>query len=266
MNREQAPAHWWEPLSVEGGETAILSLGPMTARVHHGSDEWMIAWEREGGDAEPVRGSLLHSSEEFRADRYTRHVTRGPGVAVTFTPMLADRPVVIHPHQPVFVLPGEDTTLYLSSPVWIRIAVGDPPQTLQELPVMRLSDTWFGTSTREGELCYSARTHGRKDLEEVIWRPHRAVTPVRIHNRADDALPIEKLCLPVPFLSIHGDRDGRLWTGGVSLTRTADHEMATLSIDPGAPGDARDPRLLSHAREAVERSGLVVRAFSGLFG
>lgn len=266
VNKDTRASHWWESLPVDTGETAVLSLGPMTARIHRGSDEWLIAWEREDDDVEPVRGSLLLSTDEFHADSYTRYVTCGACGVVSVTPLLADRPVVIRPRQPVFVLPGEDTTLYLSSPIWIRIMAGDPPQSLQELSVLRLSDTWFGASTREGELCYSARTHGRKNLDEVIWRPHRAVTPVRIHNRAYDALPIEKLSLPVPLLSTYGDRDGRLWTESVSLTRTTDSELASLSIDAGAPGDALDAKLLSGPREYVEKSGLVVRAFSGLFG
>lgn len=268
MNPDGRTGHWWDPVLVDSGETAVLSLGPLFVRIHHGSDEWLVTWEHEGGDTEPVRASMLLSHDHFQAGDYARYVTRGArgaGSAVTIRPLLADRPVVIRPRQPVFVLPGEDTTLYLSSPIWVRIEVGDPPRRLREIPVLRLSDTWFGTSTREGELCYSARTHGRKSLEEVIWRPHRAVTPVHIQNHARDALPIEKLSLPVPLLSIYGDRYGRLWTEGVGLTHTSESDMATLVITPGAPADAGSAKLLTTPREAAER-GRLVRAFSGLFG
>jgi hypothetical protein len=265
VNPDKQTDHWWDPVPVESGDTAILTLGPLIVKVHRGSDEWLVAWEREDDNAEPVRASMLRSRDEFQADSYNRYVTCSASGIVSVKPLLADRPVVIRPRQPVFVLPGEDTTLYISSPVWIRIEAGDPPQSLQQISVLRLSDTWFGASTREGELCYAARTHARKALEEVIWRPHRVVTPVRIHNRAHDALPIEKLSLPVPLLSTYGDRDGSLWTESVSLTRAAEADMAVLRITPGAPSDARDAKLLTGPREIVEKGGLV-RAFSGLFG
>lgn len=265
MNRETGAKHWWTPLPVEFGDTATLSLGPLTARVHRGNDQWLIAWERESGDVEPVRSSLLLSTGEFHADNYSRHVSRSTGNLLAFKPLLADRPVVIQPRQPIFVMPDEELTLYLSSPVWAGIEAGEPPQPLRELPVLRLSDTWFGASTREGEICYSARTHARMTIEEVVWRPHRAVTPVRIHNRAHTPLPIEKLCLPVPLLSVYGDIDGRLWTESVSLARAVDSEMAALTIDGGAPRYARQAERLSGPRVIAERGGLV-RAFSGLFG
>ena len=55
--------------------------------------------------------------------------------------------------------------IYVSTPLWVRVDVHDPPQFLQEIPVIRPSDTWFGPSTREGELGYAGRTHGRLNFE-----------------------------------------------------------------------------------------------------
>jgi hypothetical protein len=257
--------HWWDPVPVDTGATAILTLGPLIVQLHRGNDEWLVGWEREGAGAEPVRASMLRTQNNFQADNYHRYVSCSACGVVSVMPMLADRPVVVRPRQPVFILPGEDTTLYISSPVWVRIEVGDPPQALQEISVLRLSDSWFGPSTREGELCYAAPTQARKILAEVLKRPHRAVTPVRIHNRAANHLPIEKLSLPVPLLSTYGDDFGNLWTESVSLTRTPASDMAALVIAPGAPRDAPGAKLLTGPRELAERGGLV-RAFSGLFG
>ncbi len=265
MDPDRQTEHWWAPVPVGAGKAAILSLGPLSVQLHRGGDEWLIAWSREGGDVEPARASMLLSDNGFHADDYQRFVTRSGNGMVSILPTLADRPVVIRPRQPVFILPGEHTTLYISTPVWVRIQAGDPSRTLTEISVMRLSDSWFGPSTREGELCYSTRTHARNKLSEVVLRPHRAVTPVRIHNEADSQLPIEKLSLPVPLLSVYGGDDGSLWTESVSLTRTHESDMAALAIQPGAPRDAVGARLLTGPRTVAERHGFV-RAFSGLFG
>lgn len=265
VNPDIQAEHWWNPVTVDTGETAILSLGPLTVQLHRGNEEWLVAWEREGGELEPVRAGMLRSRYDFTADDYYRYVTCNASGTAAARPMLADRPVVVRPHQPVFILPGEDTTLYISSPVWIRIEVSDPPQALQEIPVLRLSDSWFGHITGEGELCYATRTHARNSLADVLRRPHRAVTPVHIHNLDTSQLPIEKLSLPVPLLSIYGDEDGNLWTESVALTRTSDSELAALAITPGAPRNTVGARLLTGPREVVDSSRLV-RAFHGLFG
>lgn len=265
MSANRQSGHWWEPFAVLTGQTAVISIGPLTLQVHRGHDEWLIAWAREEDGSEPPRSGMTLAAEPLQADTYHRYVTCSDHGGVHISPLLADRPVVIQPRQPVFILPGEETTLYLSSPVWARITAGDPPQTLQEISVLRLSDTWFGPSTREGELCYSARTHARHNLAEVLRRPHRAITPVRIRNQADRQLPIDKLSLPVPLLSVFGAEDGSLWTESVSLTRTADSDMAALAIAPGAPPAAPKATLLNGPREHADRGGLV-RAFSGLFG
>ena len=253
-------------MQMSSGQTASLHIGPCSLHLHRASDEWLLSWERKDNGEELARAEHSLSNEGLKSVKYNRYVFHSPQGQVTMKPVLADRPVVIRPRQPVFVLPGEDTTLYLSSPVWIRIAAGSPPQTLDEIPVLHLSDTWFGPSTREGELCYAARTHARNHLEEVPLRPHRAVTPVRIRNRSGKHLPIEKLSLPVPLLSVFGRDDGSLWTEGVSLTRTSDDDMAELKLNPGPPRDAPRAVLLSGPRQQPDRSGLVVRAFSGLFG
>jgi hypothetical protein len=264
MPRDPASSAWWEPFEVPSGQQATLSLGPLVIHLHRGLDQWTLSTEQGKEGDEPIRAGRTLDEGGLSAGQYARYVLHSPRGQLAFRPALADRPVVVRPRQPVFILPGQQITLYISTPVWIRVEAGDPPRLLQEVPVMRLSDTWFGPSTREGELCYAARTHARHALDELPLRPHRAVTPVRIHNRADSHLPIEKLSLPVPLLSLFGGADGSLWTEGVNLTRTAESELASMKIDPGPPRDAAGAHLLGGPRRHPERGGLV-RAFSGLF-
>lgn len=255
---------WWAPLQIASDRTAILRIGPLTLQLHHADDEWLLGAERaeEGEERPRAVVELLDGRPDIGCDRY---IYRGHEGRASFRPLLADRPIVIRPRQPVFVLPGEETIFYMSTPVWIGVTVGEAPTTLQELPVLALSDTWFGPSTREGELCYAARTHARNSLDEVPLRPHRAVTPVRIQNRAETQLPVEKLSLPVPLLSVYGRADGSLWTERVSLMRATDSDMAALKVEAGPPSYAPGAALLSGPRLQPEKTGLV-RAFSGLFG
>jgi hypothetical protein len=173
--------------------------------------------------------------------------------------------VVSLPRLPIRLLPECEATLNVGSPVWVRVEVGKPAVTLRELPSQRLSDTWFGGSTREGELCYATETRARLLAENLPVLSRSAVTAVRIRNRAPSPLSVERLKLPVPLLSLYCDRLGRLWTEEVTLTRNEESEMASLDIGQGPPDAAIGAELLTPPRSATEPN-LWIRAFSGLFG
>lgn len=255
---------WWSPRSVACGQTLEARLGTLVLKLAHHEGEWALATEQLDEDSAGPRAEFTlhdHHADAVVAERFI--VTGGD--TVELVPMLADRPVVIRPRSPVSLLPGSQTTMYLSTPVTLRIQVrGTPPLVLREVPMLRLSDTWFGPSTREGELCYAGRTHARHALEELPRRVHRVITAVRIVNHAPSALALERISLPVPVLSVFGASDGRLWTQAVSLQRSSDSDMAALRIDDKPPAEAGAVEPLSGPRQQPERGG-VVRAFSLLF-
>ena len=187
----------------------------------------------------------------------------------TFTPCnqqsLANRPVISRPVTPFHLPAGEEATLFVSTPVWLHLAAAKPLRDLTDVPIQRPSDTWFGPSTREGQLCYDSRTSGRLHLEEVPQRPHRAVTRVVIRNDGSDALRLERLSLPAPFLAVFEADDGLLWTTPVTLVREPSGEMGTVKIHENPPQEARHARRLSPPREKPTHASLV-RALSALFG
>jgi hypothetical protein len=266
--RTGAASPWWTPLRLARERGVRLRLGPLTLYLHRGDDEWMFAAERlEAAEEIDARAELTPLDSLPGHLGNSRYIYRHPEGTVAFVPLLADRPVVIRPRQPVFMLPGEETTFYVSTPVWVGIRIGaetggESATLLREVPAQIMSDTWFGPSTHEGVLCYAARTHARNHPDEVPLRFHRAVTPVRLHNRADSTLAVEKLSLPAPLLSIYGQHDGGLWTDAVHLARSADGDNVALRVEPGAPAGAT---LLHGPRQHPDRSALA-RALSELLG
>lgn len=266
MNDTQMSLPWWSGREVAAGRGLKYVMGPITVRMFRGDDVWWLWTARDLGDEIPAAHAqvepLDQMPEEAAAERFV--FSASPG-RLQIRPLLADRAVVFRAYQSVFVPPGEEATLFLSSPVWISLDLGEPARSLREMPVQQMSDTWFGPSTREGELCYAARTSARSHLDDVPRRAHRAVTPVKVRNEASSLLPIEKLSLPAPLLSVYGDADWSLWTEEVHLTRSADSDMASLRVVPGPSRCAPHAERLSGPRTQPGRGGLV-RAFSDLFG
>lgn len=259
-------AQWWEPRRVAVAAGLRWELGPLILELFRTADSWWL-WlqHREVAESAPSRCRLVELAQMPAEEGGERFVFRESPEQVRLRPLLADRSVVVRSRQPVFVPAGEEATLYLSTPVWLAVEVGEPPSLLLEVAGERLSDTWFGPSTREGELCYAGRTHARSQLATVPRRAQRAITPLTVINRAKNPLPLEKLNLPVPLLGLYGDSDGALWTEAVQLSREADQELAGFKVVVGAPAQAPEARRLSPPRREAGRSGLV-RAFSDFLG
>lgn len=257
-------ANWWGDTELESRSAATWRIGDLTLQIQREPSEWRVGWSRPGHVAsesgswsmEPGLGGAEPQSLE-------RHVFRKTDRRLRLTPALADRSVVTSPEMPLFVLPGQAATLYVGSPLWIRILVHGSLQPIGELPIRRPSDTWFGTSTREGELCYATRSQAALDPDGVPLLPRRAVTPVRIRNQAAEPLRIERLKLPVPYLSLYETDSARLWTDSVTMTRDADSEMASFEVG-GPPKGVTAGRRIEPPRQRPEK-GALIRAFSSLF-
>jgi hypothetical protein len=260
---------WWGRFSVDEGQTSQWQIGPLKLAVQRLLNEWQLAYERDEIMIEEANGWQLdqtaldvNSLGYAQTERYTFGQTSS---TLWVLPALADRPVVTRPWTPFYVTAGEETVMFVSSPLWVRIAVDDPPKILQEIPIRRPSDTWFGPSTMEGELCYASRTHGRLNFENVALQPQRAIIEVIIRNRADTTLLVERLSLPVPYLSLFETPEGLLWTESVTMVRTRDTGMATFDLVSRPPVQAGQAKLVSEPRQTPSRN-MVIRAFGALFG
>ena len=123
----------------------------------------------------PTASELIEpgSTTSVSVDRFSVQRTSDD---IIVEPVLANRPVIVRPRKALYVEGLETSTLYVSTPLWIRIRLGET-RVLTEIPSIRPSDSWFGPNTREGELCYSSITEGRTRMEEIPFRAHRAITP-----------------------------------------------------------------------------------------
>jgi len=253
---------WWGEFPVGRSDVRFWQVGPLRLWITRSDGEWRLAFL--GGD--DSMDATLDVNEPVReedvdpAAAVVRFGFRKPGESVRILPALPDRHLVVNPVTPFYVPSGERITLYVSAPLWMSLWAGDPRRKIREIPTFRPTDTWFGPSTRVGEVCYASKTGARMELESLPRRPHRAVVVVTVINRAVSQLPLEKLKLPMPNLSLFASEDGRLWTEGITLTRQEDGEQAAVTLDADPPAQAGDAVRVGDARLRVER-GHLIRAF-----
>ncbi|MFW2373713.1 MAG: hypothetical protein ACN4GM_11380 [Gammaproteobacteria bacterium] len=266
-NDSQAASSWWGDFTFDSGQCRQWHIGPLTLIVRRLNGEWQIAHERmQELDNNHVSWHITDTDQlpESLSDN-SRYVFRDTSGQLNITPMLADRPIISRPLTPFNLTAGEEVILYVSMPLWLQLAVGSSPhKALKVIAIQRPSDTWFGSSTLEGELCYASNTHCRLNLDELPQRPHRAITPVLIINHADTTLSLERLNLPAPLLHLYASSNGQLWTPQVTLIREKDGDMAELKIDNKPPEEAEQAVQLSEPRNKAD-SSVIFRAFNAVF-
>ncbi|MDZ4260787.1 MAG: DUF432 domain-containing protein [Pseudomonadota bacterium] len=262
------PAAWWGPRELECQQTLKIDLEGLRLAITRHANEWGFFYDQPGVRGEPPAGLWQQQLGTIDPDEYknmARFMFRNTHASLNIVPALADRPVISSPTTPLNVPPEEEVTLFVSSPVWLQVYSEAGVVPLLDIPIQRASDTWFGPSSRSGELCYASRTHGHLSLDNVPLRPHRAITPVIIRNRADTNLLLERISLPAPNLSLYVDADGQLWTETITLERESDGDMASLEIDKQPPALLKNALHLNEPRSRLHKSSLAIRAFSVLF-
>ncbi len=255
------PALWGEiPLDDAGGWSGRIgplelwltaSAGDVAAAWMQGPDPLAEGWVH-GPGAEPPAG----------AQRRRIATSRAP---LRLLPALADRAVVVRPEVPLHLPPGERAELLISTPLWVQLCAGDPPQVVLDVPAFRPSDTWFGPSPRSGEICYASRTRARVRAAAATSTPARAHSVLTLRNEGEDVLPVERISLPVPRLGLYGDGEGMIWTDALSLARQPGEGMAEVTIHRGPPPGVPDARRIAEPRNPDHRN-VFARAVWSLLG
>jgi len=285
-----SPSQWWGEWTIAPGSTGFWQIGSLQLEVSRPGLEWRVSWAIR---AESVAESVVESVQEgstgiivdcpstrspmvkpsglarFAAPRRADAPGGAPDddLLVVFRPRLADRQVVTRPTSPFYVLPGDTSEIFVSSPLWVSVFLrrrsSGTEDLLVDLPVQRPSDTWFGPSTTIGELLYATRTRAAREAHGVPRKAWRAMTLVQIVNRGSDALLVERFIVPAPNLSLYQSTEGHLATDGVRLEHAYGGEFANLEI-LSADAQRFYGILVTPPRQKVERNA-VIRAFSTMF-
>lgn len=257
---------WWGEFLFDVNDVAQWTIGTRQIALRRLQAEWNV-WDVDGPEVEGFN-KLVHgklSLTELPDDKcLSRHLFKATEERVNILPALADRPITSRPSRSLTIMPGEAGRLYVSTPLWFKITTTSKNICFFDRPFWRPSDSWFGPSTIEGEMCYSKHTDARLNLELIERRSHRAITPVNVVNDSNQALVIDRFNLPVPMLSLFSDSAGYLWTEALTVTRERDDDSVVLTLDKKAPIETEGAQRVAAPRLEVSKHRLI-RSLSSLF-
>ncbi len=257
---------WHGTHEVPENRMITVSVGPLVLMIAHRPGEWRLAWQRSD-DVEPATPVspptlIVELEETFTIQRF---LTRKTGDRIRLSPMLADRPVVARPETPLIVPGGDEATIFVSTPVWVRAELPEPDRMLFEMPAIRPSDTWFGPDTRRGVVAYASQTAARLSVDNLPPMSHRVITEVTVRNQVSSTLCLERVSVPTPNLTLFADEKGLLWTVPLLAVRDSESESARVELSNLPPAQAAGARKVAEPREPIERN-VLTRALHVLVG
>ena len=261
------PPPWWGTYPLRLNEGARWALGPIQLGAEHLPGEVRLSWGTEGVPELREIATAIPSEGTPHAPDATlaRFPLSGADASITLRPALPDRAVVARPDTTLWVLAQQRIDLFVSVPLWVDISLTADAAPVQSLASVRLSDTWFGPSPRQGELCYSSRTQARLDVTKFPQHPIRAVTRVTIDNCRPTAVRVDRLKLPAPLLGLYATPDHRFWTSSVELKPTDGDSATHVHLrPPKGLADDRFERITPARRH--QTTNAFERALSALIG
>ncbi len=252
---------WWGSREIPRGQAVRWTIGPLELWIAGHASEWRVATRDDPDELDRLAiegpGDLSPPTDA----EVTRFATTATDERISLQPVPADRPIVVRPDPAIAVLPDQTVTFYVSTPSWLEITGGTG--TLATLPSRRLSDTWFGASTMDGQLCYASPTAARLQLQDLPVRPGRVRTEIRVRNQGSDRLLLERVQIPAPWLSLFASADNVLWTPTVTVVRKGGEPSAEVTLANRPPAVAGATERLVAAR-APGLPNIVVRALGAL--
>ncbi|SHJ61124.1 hypothetical protein SAMN02745165_02759 [Malonomonas rubra DSM 5091] len=260
------PVNWWGDFPLPVNESLRWTIGSFSLQVLRREKEWLI-WHQK--TTETIADHEVWQIEKNRdldleSGDVQRHIFSSTENQFSISPRLADRAIIVKTAKPLNIQPKQQIDIYVSTPLWFAVTVHKAKIDLQEVPIIRPSDTWFGSSTLAGELCYASTTQGRLYLSDLPQRPHRAISPVRIKNQAEKPLLLTQFSLPTPYLSLFDTDQGGLWTEAITLLNDDDTDMAKVSFSDSPLTPYAKAKKICKAREKKERN-MLLNTFSTLF-
>ncbi|MGC9450066.1 MAG: DUF432 domain-containing protein [Oceanipulchritudo sp.] len=225
---------FWSVRRIGEDRVTLARLGPLRLWLARADKEWGFAVEH--GEPSTIM-DLAQVPEDVVPHElaWTNMLFEQAPREFSLRPAVPDRPLMVKPEHPVAIPPRESGTFFALIPVFIEIVLqrGKEDLVMGTVSSRVLSDTWFGSPT-VGDLCYSLPTLASINLAALDPKPHDIVCPLEIHNRSEEMLHLEKLCLRPGYVGLYCGAS-HLWSSVVHIHHEGLFKSATIRYSGRQP-------------------------------
>lgn len=222
-----SPKNFWKKYQFAVSQTRLFKAGMAEVSIKHIRNGWLI---RNHSAAAMSDELMVTDTGDFVDDSEVLHLYTGNSDELAVVPALPDKAVVFRNTKKLKVSPGASSELYFRIPLSIQFYSQEvkDENLLFEIPLKRLSDTWFG-EIDNGEPAYSIGNNFDEDLgavEPAVWE---ALCSVEIKNNTFGILDLQRLILRVEDFGLFLV-NGRLLTSHVSIEFKGQEQAGSVNL------------------------------------
>jgi len=255
------PQSFWKKYPTKVNQSLGFKAGYAEVFVKRVSNGWLV---KTASLAQPVDKMEAKTVDDLLDDQEVLHFYSGNSGNLIVVPALPNKAVVFRNNKNIKVSAGESTRLFFTIPLSMQLYFDEvkDENRLIEVPLRRLSDTWFGEMDG-GEPAYSIGSTYYKSLAEVDARVWEAIASVEIINNTFGVLDLQRLILRVEEFNLYR-KDNQILTNHVTIEFKGQEqvESVNLSTRDDVHGDKFElvaSKRLSDSKKLLRRSFFFIK-------
>ena len=251
------PQNFWKKYSPGNNQTLMIKAGYAEVLIKHVARGWQV---KSRTADQPSDLLSVNETEDLTDDQDVLHFYAGNSNQLLLVPALPDKAVVFRNTKNIKLSAGESASLFFRIPLNIQFYFDEIKEEnrIAEVPLQRLSDTWFGEMDN-GEPAYSIGSNYYRSVDETEAKAWEAIVPVEIINNTFGVLELQRLILRVEEFTLYLN-NGRILTSHVAIEFKGLDQAESVSLSTHDEIHGTQPEMIAKCRY-TESKRLLRRSF-----
>lgn len=235
--RDNIQDKWWGDINFKPGELMVLRIGDTILEINTNDHNIQIF-------DYPISKIEQAINSPLQFIKYLNY-PYSQDCKLCIYPCTADKNIVLKLDHPFFIPTNSNKVLYGITPTWFNIKINK--NTVINKNSTTLSETWpISSNTTNGQVCYAGNIFATESLSTIENNLHYIITPIIVENKSNTTLQVNKITLPLPYLSTFADNFNQLWTEQLYISMHKENEYA--KIIQGSPDQSKQLDLIHKPR------------------
>ena len=245
------PQSFWKKYEFTDSQTLQFKAGFAEVLVKRIANGWLI---KSNVHDQPATNLEVEEIEGIENDSEVFHFQTGKSNTLLIVPAFPQKAVVFRNNKNIKISAGESANLYFRIPLSIQFYFQEvkDENRLFEIPLQRLSDTWFGEAD-SGEPAFSIGNNYDTEIADVKDLPWEAITPVEIINNATGVLELQRLILRVDDFSLFL-KNKQLLSNYVAIEFKGPEHAGSVNLSVKKEIHGQKPHQVAKPRNAIARN------------
>jgi len=251
------PKSFWKKYDFAVNQTLHYKAGYAEVYIKHIQNGWLVKSQLNDQVSDEL---IVEEIPDLDDDSDVLRFYAGESHQLLVVPALPDKAVVFRNNKNIKLSAGESANLFLRIPLTMQFYFQEvkDENRLMEIPLQRLSDTWFG-EIDSGEQAYSIGSNYENSFSEVRATAWEAISSVEIINNTAGILELQRLILRVEDFNIYL-KNNKLLTSHAKIEFKGQEHAGSVNLGVRKDMHGEKPVLVAKPR-SLDTKNLLRRSF-----